>query len=237
MKLTTLFASLAVAALAFTAAPTFAGDDDKAAKDDKKASCCGDKSEKDSSCCGDKGEVSVAKVGEAAPSFTLTDMQGKEHSLSDYEGKIVMLTWFSPDCPFVVKHYENGANTFNDLREDFSKEGVVFLFVNSAHEGHMYADEDVVNKRVEKWKIEEPILVDADGKVGKAYQAKRTPEVYIIGKDGKLAYHGAIDNDNSTRTIGKVNYAREALNSLINGETIDEPETKAYGCSVKYAKK
>lgn len=180
-----------------------------------------------------------AKVGEKAPDFTLSAMQDdKQHTLSDYtkDGKIVVLEWFAPDCPYVVKHYQNTErSTINNLIKEFSDKDVVFLAVNSAHSGHPYGGKDRNMERIGEWKIEHPMLVDANGQVGKAYGARTTPHMYIIDTDGVLRYMGALDNDSSARGIGDVNYVRQALTEILAGETVTTTETRAYGCSVKYA--
>jgi len=158
-----------------------------------------------------------AKVGDKAPDFTL-------------------LEWFAPDCPFVVKHYQDtDKSTVNNLIEEFSDKDVVFLAINSAHSGHPYGGKDRNMERMEEWKIEHPMLVDANGQVGKTYGARTTPHMYIIDTDGVLRYNGALDNDSSARGIGEVNYVRQALTEVLAGETVTAAETRPYGCSVKYA--
>lgn len=176
-------------------------------------------------------------IGQPAPDFTLTDMKGKEHSLSKYtrEGKTVVLYWWSPDCPYVVKHYpKEGVATTNKLVEDFKDKNVVFLAINSAHTGHGYGNRARVQERMEEWKVQYPILVDAEGTIGKMYDAKRTPEMYVICKGGILRYHGALDNDSSARGIGELNYVRQALNEVLAGSEVSVPTTRAYGCTIKY---
>jgi len=180
-----------------------------------------------------------AKVGEKAPDFTLTDLkEKKEHTLSDYtkDGKIVVLEWFAPDCPYVVKHYQDTEkSTINNLIKEFSDKDVVFLAVNSAHSGHPYGGKDRNMERLEEWKMEHAMLVDSNGEVGKTYGARTTPHMYIIDTDGVLRYAGGLDNDSSARGIGDVNYVRQALTEILAGETVTVAETRPYGCSVKYA--
>ena len=186
-----------------------------------------------------QSSTAKAKVGEKAPDFTLTDMKGETHTLSDLtkDGKTVVLEWFSPDCPYVVKHYANTEkSTMNNLIKEFKDKDVVFLAINSANADHPYASKDRNMQRVSEWKIGHPILVDADGAVGKAYGARTTPHMYIIDTDGMLRYAGALDNDSSARGIGDVNYVRQGLTELLAGETLTVTETRAYGCSVKYAR-
>lgn len=181
----------------------------------------------------DSNKAETAKVGSMAPAFTLTDTDGKTVNLSDFSGKIVVLQWFNPNCPYVKKHYESGANTFNDLNKKYSEQGVVFIAINSGAAGKEGAGKDTNASAKKDWKIEYPILLDETGSVGKMYGAKRTPEMYIINKDGTLAYRGAID-DEPGKGVGKTNYVAKALDEILAGNKVTTAETKAYGCTVKY---
>lgn len=192
----------------------------------------GYKSDKGDKKDADKKSEGVT-VGSMAPQFTLTDTDGKEISLSQFAGKVVVLQWFNPGCPFVVKHY-NGASTFNDLNKKYSDKGVVFLAINSGAPGKQGAGKDTNVSAKKDWNIGYPVLLDESGKVGKMYGAQRTPEMFIINKDGTLAYHGAIDDDNSAKGIGKTNYVAKALDEILAGKPVSTPTTKPYGCTVKY---
>lgn len=178
-----------------------------------------------------------AAVGKAAPDFTLTDYQGNEHTLSSYtdKGHIVVLEWYNPDCPFVKKHYREDTQTMNKLISAWEGKPVTWLRVNSGHAEHDTADRERNLESFEDFKITGPTLVDATGKVGKMYGAKRTPEMYVIDTNGTLVYHGAIDNDRGARDAGDVNYVEKAVTEVITGQPVSTPTTNAYGCSIKYA--
>lgn len=179
----------------------------------------------------------AAEVGKPAPDFTLTDYNGQEHTLSSYtgEGKVVVLEWFSPECPFVKKHYRDDTQTMNNLIKDWEGQQVVWLRVNSASTKNPAGDPAEVKSALEKFHVTGPVLIDSDGKVGKAYGAKHTPEMYVINKDGVLVYHGAIDNDRTARGPGDLNYVKEAVTATLAGQPVRVPTTEAYGCGVKYA--
>jgi peroxiredoxin len=175
-----------------------------------------------------------ATVGKAAPAWTLQDQDGKTHNLADFKGKIVVLEWFNNECPFVVKHYKNGD--MNKLAAKYTDKGVVWLAVNStnfhdnAHNTKVAADWNMGTRR---------ILNDQSGEVGKAYGARTTPHMYIVDKDGVLAYAGAIDSksgSDSAEIATATNYVAAALDQLLAGESVVTAETKPYGCSVKYKK-
>ena len=178
----------------------------------------------------------AATVGEKAPDFTLTDIKGKEHTLSEYtgQGKIVVLEWFNPGCPFVKKHYRPDTMTMNRLSDKYRDQNVVWLLINSGAPGKQGAGLDVNRQAARQWKIKDPILLDESGKVGHLYGSHNTPTMYIVDADGTLAYHGAIDDDRGARDAGKTNYVDLALTQILAGETVATAETRAYGCGVKY---
>lgn len=171
------------------------------------------------------------KIGEVAPAFELTDLDGKAVKLADFKGKTVVLEWFNPGCPIVVMHYE--ADTMNKTIAKFKDKNVVWVRINSGAPGKQgAAKEDNVDARKE-WNITTPILLDSTGTVGKTYGAKTTPHCFVINADGVLAYNGAID-DGKPGKVGGVNYVAAALTSVLAGETVEKAETKPYGCPVKY---
>ncbi len=177
-----------------------------------------------------------AKAGDKAPDFTVTDTDGKSHTLSDLtkSGKIVVLQWFNSECPYVVKHYGEAGNTFNDLQKNYESKGVVLIAVNSGGTGKPGSGKELNQKVKAKWNMAYPIALDESGEIGRAYGAKNTPAMYVINKDGVIAYTGAIDDDKGSDKPGKTNYVSKALDQLIAGETVDPSTTKPYGCGVKY---
>lgn len=177
-----------------------------------------------------------AKVGAKAPDFELKDLDGKTVRLSDItkQKKVIVLEWFNPDCPFVKMHYTNGADTMTKVQKQFKDDGIVWLRINSGGPGKQGADPARNKKFLKDNNVKGQVLLDAKGKVGKTYQAKRTPQVFVIGKDGKIAYEGAPDNAKGLKR-GDKNYIQTVVRELLADETVTVNRTKAYGCSVKYA--
>lgn len=175
----------------------------------------------------DAPAAEVAEVGKAAPEFSLTDEAGKVHKLSDYKGKIVVLEWTCATCPFVVRHYED--KTMSKTHEQ-GGEDVVWLSVNSSH--FAKADEDAAWKKKEGFSY--PVLQDPSGDVGRLYGARTTPHMYVVDKEGKLAYNGAIDDNPRGKNESPKNYVLDAINALKEGKPVETSSTKPYGCSVKY---
>jgi alkyl hydroperoxide reductase subunit AhpC len=176
-------------------------------------------------------------IGQPAPDFSVTDASGKTQSLSAYKGRIVVLEWNNPECPFVRKHY--GAHNMQSQQSEAATTDVVWLTVNSGavgKQGHLdgAAATAYVAKNAGK---ETAYLLDADGNVGHAYDAKTTPHMYVIDKDGVLRYMGGIDSIASTDVddIPKATqYVRQALAELAAGKAVSVPTSEPYGCSVKY---
>jgi peroxiredoxin len=170
-------------------------------------------------------------VGDAAPNFTLADTAGNEVSLSDFKGKIVVLEWLNPDCPFVKRHYK--AGTMKKLATEYADDDVVWLTINSTH----YMDAAANAKFKADNKLPSTILVDQSGEVGHLYGAVTTPHMYVIDAGGKLVYIGAIDDDpRGNKGEAAVNYVALALDEVVAGKAVATAETKPYGCSVKYKK-
>jgi peroxiredoxin len=182
--------------------------------------------------------VAVAAVGQPAPAFTVTDTSGKTVSLADYKGKHVVLEWVNPGCPYVQKHY-NSAN-MPGTQKDATGQGVVWLAVNSTHTG---ASDYMAPAKLAGWMKDKggaptATLMDADGKVGRAYGARTTPHMYLIAPDGKLVYAGAIDSKASSNPADiktATNYVKQAVGESLAGKPVSTAVTQAYGCSIKYA--
>ncbi len=182
---------------------------------------------------------SPAKLGDQAPGFTLNDLSGKPVSLADFKGKIVVLEWFNPECPFVKASHEKGS--LKGLAAKYhGNNDIVWLAVNSGGEGRQGHGVEKNRAAVEAYALPHPVLLDEQGTVGKAYGATNTPHLFIVNPQGKLAYRGAIDNspdgEGEAAPDGNlVNYISQAVSELVEGKPVSMPETKAYGCSVKYA--
>jgi peroxiredoxin len=171
-----------------------------------------------------------AEVGKAAPDFTVTDVNGKTHKLSDYKGKIVVLEAYNLDCPYVANHYNTGA--MQELQGNLTGKDVVWLTVSSSYKDAQKAKKEVADKKIKSIMVHDPA-----GKIGKAYGFKTTPHMVVIGKDGKVAYNGAIDDKAETEGDPRAakNYVKEAVAKLQTGQTVAMAKTKPYGCGIKYA--
>lgn len=181
--------------------------------------------------------MAAPQVGKPAPDFTGVDTHGKTHALKDLRGKTVVLEWTNNGCPYVRKQYDSG--NMQKLQKAAAADGIVWLTIASSARGEQgnltAAEHDAVVAKAGA--APAAVILDEDGTIGHAYDAKATPHMFVIRPDGTLAYKGAID-DKPTANIGDVagakNYVRNALDQLAAGKAVDPAVTRAYGCSVKY---
>ena len=179
-----------------------------------------------------------AAVGQPAPPFSARDTAGRAVSLADFKGKTVVLEWVNPGCPYVQKHYRS-ANMQGAQREAAGK-GVVWLAINStASDHHDYlAPTALADWMKTQQAAAAATVMDAEGKVARAYGARTTPHMYVIDAKGMLVYAGAIDNKptaNPGDVAGATNHVKAALAETLAGKTVTVSQTRAYGCSVKYS--
>ena len=177
-------------------------------------------------------------VGQAAPDFSLTDLNGQKQSLSAYKGRTVVLEWVNPECPFVQKHYQ-GSGNMPATQKLAQAEGVVWLSINSGYPGSEgdFAPADIVAWQKKTGAVPTAYCRDPDGKVGRLYDARHTPTMFVVNPEGTLVYAGGIDDINSANPadIARAhNYVTAALADLKAGKPVAKATTRAYGCSVKY---
>jgi len=237
----TLFALLAVAALSFGVGLASAQDDKPAekARTPKEAPAETPKDaekprEAEKPATEEKGP-DFATIDKKAPEFTLKDANGKDHKLSDYVGKIVVLEWINYDCPQVKKHYREGTENMQALQKEVRDAGGVWLSVCSSAKGKQGNFEgEALLARIKKEKAEAGFyLVDDAGKVCRAYKAMTTPHMYVIDAKGVLRYQGALDTAARTRKKDEIlaakNHVREAFKALRDGKDVATTETRPYG--------
>ena len=181
--------------------------------------------------------LAAPEVGQPAPAFSGTDTKGKTWSLADLKGQPVILEWTNHDCPYVKKHY--GAGNMQALQREAADAGYVWLSVISSapgKQGHVspaQADELTESRSA----APRAVLLDEGGEIGRAYEAKTTPHMFVIDADGILVYMGGIDDRPTTDPAdidGADNYVRMAMADLAAGTPVRSPVTRPYGCSVKY---
>ena len=174
------------------------------------------------------------EIGQHAPAFTLEGADGKSHRLADYAGKIVVLEWTSPVCPYSQMKYASGA--MQALQAKARADGDIWLSIDTAAAGRPgYLTPGAATARVRRLHATvTAFLADKDGTVGRLYGARVTPSFFIIARDGKLAYQGAMDDGPETDDLNGRNHVRDALGDLAAGRPVHTTEARPYGCAVEY---
>ena len=178
------------------------------------------------------------RVGSPAPNFTATDSRGQTESLSQFRGKYVVLEWHNQGCPYTKKHYDSG--NMQALQKEWTGKGVAWFTVISSAPGQQgYVTPGEENSYLARMHADPTaVLMDSDGKIGRMYSAKTTPQMVVIDPSGKVIYDGAIDNKptpDPEDVRGAENYVSDALTAAIAGKSVNPAFTRPYGCSVKYA--
>lgn len=187
-----------------------------------------------------------AVVGREAPNFQVMDFNGQECSLSDYRGKIVVLEWTNPKCPYVRKQYSkdtnDGVGNMQAMQKRYTQPsvGVVWIMVaSSPSDRACYLSPEGWKVQLQQWGAHPTtLIIDETGEVAKLYGAQRTPEVMIIGKNGELVYRGAVDSLRGTdpseiEQYNNLPWLKNALENAVRDRRVVPPETIPYGCPVR----
>ncbi len=180
------------------------------------------------------------KNNSAAPNFELTNQENEAISLGDFKGKKVILEWTNHECPFVKRHYD--TNNMQSLQRDAAEDDIVWLsIISSAPKKQGYVSKDEAKALTdERNAYPSHVLFDEKGDVGRLYDAKTTPHMYLIDEQGELKYQGAIDDLGGTGALFSSdlslakNYIKNALVELAKGIQVTDAKTRPYGCSIKY---
>lgn len=181
--------------------------------------------------------AATPKPGSPAPGFTGVTSKGQEISLSDFAGQKVILEWTNHDCPYVRKHYDSG--NMQELQEDMAADGIAWITIISSKPGSQgYVEAEEANAlTTSRGAAPEHVVLDPKGAIGRDYDARTTPQMFLIDEAGMLLYMGAIDDQPSSRrsTVAVAhNYVRAAYAEVMAGQPVSMAATKPYGCSVKY---
>ncbi|MGV8834750.1 redoxin domain-containing protein [Cellvibrio sp.] len=178
-------------------------------------------------------------INKPAPTFSGKAADGSTINLADLKGKTVVLEWTNHDCPYVKKHYDQSSN-IPGLQKDATGKEVVWLQVISSAPGQQGNVDGATAISLNEKRGAAPTntILDPEGTIGKLYNAKTTPHMFVINAEGTLVYKGGIDSIKTANPADipkAVPYVKEALEALSAGKEIPNPSTAPYGCSVKYA--
>jgi len=163
--------------------------------------------------------------GENFKGFTLTDYAGNQHSLSDYtESKAIVIMFIATQCPV--------SNAYNSRMEkiykDYKGKDVTFLGINS----NKSEDVTEIKEHAKDNGLTFPILKDEKNIIADEFEASYTPEIYVLNNEFELLYHGRIDNSRRESEVNSTDL-RNALDEILEGKKVSNPETKAFGCTIK----
>ena len=178
--------------------------------------------------------LSRVNQGAQAPTFSAQGADGKRHRLRDYAGKLVVLEWTNPVCPFTAVKYKNGA--MQALQRYAASHDVVWLSIDTAAPDKAgYLTAAAARARIAQTHATvTAFLFDLDGSIARSYGAKTTPSFFIVDRDGKLAYQGAMDDQVFADQGQGHEYMKSALDDLVAGHRVRDPETQPQGCAIEY---
>lgn len=162
------------------------------------------------------------QLNQPAPDFELPDLQGKIHKLSDYRGSIVIVNFWSAECP----HSERTDHYVVSLLESWNGEVRLLSIAANRNESIRLLEETARTRLIPK------VLVDSEGVVADLYGALTTPHIFIIDHEGILRYQGAVDNIIFRRSEAPHFFLQEAVDALLEGRLPPLCETPAYGCAI-----
>jgi peroxiredoxin len=178
--------------------------------------------------------LSRVDPGAPAPAFSAKGADGKHHSLRDYAGKLVVLEWTNPLCPFTAVKYKSGA--MQALQHYAASHDVVWLSIDTAAPDKAgYLSAAAARARIAQTHATvTAFLFDLDGNIARSYGAKTTPSFFVVDRDGKLAYQGAMDDQVFADQPRGHEYMKSALDDLVAGHRVREPQTQPQGCAIEY---
>ena len=178
--------------------------------------------------------LSRVDVGAQAPQFSAKGADGKQHSLRDYAGKLVVLEWTNPVCPFTAVKYKSG--TMQALQRYAASRQIVWLSIDTAAPDKAgYLTPPAARARIAQTHATvTAFLFDVDGNIARSYGAKTTPSFFLVNRDGKLAYEGAMDDQVFADDSAGHEYVKSALDDLVAGRPVQKTETQPQGCAVEY---
>jgi|HubBroStandDraft_6_1064221.scaffolds.fasta_scaffold536197_2 hypothetical protein len=178
--------------------------------------------------------LSRVDIGAVAPAFSASAADGQTHRLGDYLGKVVILEWTSPVCPFTAARYKNGA--IQELQHYAAAHRMVWLSIDTAApDKAAYLTPQAARARITSVHAKvAAFLFDPDGHIGRSYGARVTPSFFIVGKDGKLAYEGDMDDASLGDPGHGQHFVRDALAELAASQPVRTPQTQPHGCAIEY---
>ncbi|HEY3310620.1 MAG TPA: redoxin domain-containing protein [Anaerolineales bacterium] len=162
------------------------------------------------------------RIGSPAPDFSLPDMVGQLHRLSDYRGQVVVINFWSAECPWCGR-----ADLSLLALQRQASEAVVLLNVAS----NVNEPDELITGAAQARGLG-PVLRDRDCELANVWEAQTTPHIFIVDRAGILRYRGALDDVTFRKRSPDHHYVEQALAALLAGHLPDLPETPYYGCAI-----
>lgn len=162
------------------------------------------------------------QVDEPAPDFELPDLQGVPHRRSDYQGKIVIINFWSAECP----HSERTDLSLVDLLGSWNGDVIMLSIAANRNESAQMLEEAARARRTAH------VLIDAEQLVTDLYEAVTTPHVFVLDRDGILRYRGSVDDIKFRHRQASRFFLRDAVEALLRGDVPELKETSPYGCTI-----
>jgi peroxiredoxin len=182
----------------------------------------------------DEAPASGISLGDAAPlqDVKMKNVDGREIAIEDIRGKKGTLVVFSCNaCPWA----QAWESRLVAIGNEFSRRGIGVIVINANDPAVVAADGyEEMKARARKRAMRFPYVVDATSDVARAFGATRTPEAFLFAADGRLAYHGTVDDNARHPEQVQRRYLRDALEAVMAGKPVEVAETKALGCSIKF---
>jgi peroxiredoxin len=171
-------------------------------------------------------------IGDTATDFKLKNVDGKTVSLADFkEAKGYIIIFDCNTCPYSKAYNQR----IMDLNAKYAGKGIPVLAINSNDPNASSGDSFEEMVRIAKKKdYKFPYLVDETQEIAKAYGATNTPHVFVLSKDLKVTYIGAIDDNSRKADAVTKRYVEDAADALLQGKPAPNPKTKAIGCGIKW---
>jgi peroxiredoxin len=167
----------------------------------------------------------AAQLGSKVPDFRLVDSAGKTHSAMDYSGRIVVIAFWSFKCPVSLVYDER----LREVSEKYSGGGVTVVAVDS----NSNESGPEVARNAQNRNLPYPILIDEDGALADKLQATLVPSFFVFDAAGVMRYQGPLDNNKKPGDRTRIPYLEQALDDLLSGRPVANPEFPFFGCAIR----
>ncbi len=169
--------------------------------------------------------AAAVDIGAKVENFSLPDAMGNKYSLSQYSGRVIVLSFWAFKCPVSLSYDDR----LGDLLNKYANSRVVVIAVDS----NANESPDEIRANLANLKLPFPVLLDSDGSLADRLNATMAPTICVIDGNGMLRYRGSLDNGKKTGDPGRVAYVEQAIEDILAGRGVKTTETRANGCPIR----